>query len=745
MITYTQADRPIQITTALQENDLLIEKLAGQEFVSSLFSFQVDLLASNSTDVPFEKLLGQEATVRLQLPDNRERYFSGIINWVNQGVRGNVFTPYRAALVPKFWILTRTSQSRIFQNLSVPEILRDVLQALDPVYQIKGQFHAREYCVQYRESDFNFASRLMEEEGIYYYFVHNKGGHRMIVSDQIQVHPDVQEPTSISFEGEIGDNNVYAWEKFQELRSASYVVRDNAFQLPRNHLQSHKDTRASERLGQVDHSLQHEGNGGSEIYDYPGGYAHRYDDIDKSGEENPKKLQHIFEDSKKTVNIRMEAEAMSGLVVSGASCCGHFLPAHNFTLRKHFNADGKYMLLSVDHFISLGSAYRSGSGLAVPYRNRFTCIPATLPYRPQALTPRPIIYGLQTAYVVGPPGKEILTDKYGRIKVQFHWDRKGKFDADSSCWIRVAQQCAGKRWGASFWPRIGQEVVVCFEEGNPDKPLIIGSVYNAEQMPPYLGDGLDQKHKNDPNVSGIKTNSTLGGYGFNELRFDDTKDTEQVFMHAQRNLEITTKKDSLARTYGNQHLIIGHDQNGSKGGDLRELVYLDKHLKINRNHIEQVGGDMQLFVGGIDGNGNQDIVVSGTKKESVGKDDHLHVTGSRMEKIGGGQSLAVGGDQQEKIGQNYAVDAGKEIHLKAGMKIIIEAGVQVSVKVGGNFIDISPAGIAIQGTMVRINSGGSPGEGSGSSPQSPQDPQKANPTKPDIADDSKSGQKSART
>ena len=242
-------------------------------------------------------------------------------------------------------------------------------------------------------------------------------------------------------------------------------------------------------------------------------------------------------------------------------------------------------------------------------------------------------------------------------------------------------------------------------------------------------------------MSGVKSNTTLGGTGF---RFDDTKDKEQIFFHAERNLEITTKNDSLEHTFNNRHQIIGQEKDGSKVGDQREWVRHEKQLTVDKNQVEQIGDNMQLLIGGIDGDGDQDIVVSGCKKESVGKDDHLHVTGNRNEKIDGNQSLTVGGSQQEKIGTNHAVDAGQEIHLKAGMTAVIEAGMQLTIKVGGNFIDIGPTGVSIQGTMVMINSGGAAGSGSGSSPTAPQDPAKASPTKPDESDDSKSGQKSVK-
>jgi type VI secretion system secreted protein VgrG len=324
--------------------------------------------------------------------------------------------------------------------------------------------------------------------------------------------------------------------------------------------------------------------------------------------------------------------------------------------------------------------------------------------------------------------------------VQFHWDRQGKYDADSSCWVRVAQPWAGKRWGASFWPRIGQEVVVSFLEGDPDQPLITGSVYNADQMPPYLGKGPDSKHTNDNKLSGVKSNTTTGGAGFNEWRFDDTKDKEQVFLHAERDMDARVKHDSRELVLRDRHLIVGDES--KKEGDQRELVYRDKHLNVKRHHVEKIEGDMTLLVGGGDG-GNQDVVVKKDKKELVEGDAHHHVKGARNEKVDGTQSLTVGMNQQEKVGMNHALEAGIQVHIKAGATLILEAGAQLTLLVGGNFVDINPGGVFIQGTMVMINSGGAPGAGSGASPTSPQDAKEAKPTKPDEADNAKTGQKSA--
>jgi type VI secretion system secreted protein VgrG len=747
-MSYTQDGRPLAVQTPLGKDKLLLIGVNGQEGISQLFSFHLEALAEKTTDVAFEKLLGQKMTVEVEVPTNEKRYFNGVVSKAIQGEQGRIFTEYNFEIVPQFWLLARRARSRIFQHMSVPDILKKVLEGLDVTFELRGTFYARDYCVQYRETDFNFACRLMEEEGIYYFFKHSTSSHQMVVANTPSSHPDVPVTSNVIYEtiegGRRDENRIHSWIKTQELRSGKYTLWDHSFELPDKHLEASKTILDSVSVGSVNHKLNVANNQQLEIYDFPGEYAQRFDGINKSGGEQPQELQKIFEDNKRTVEIRMQEEALPSLLINGASECRQFTSGHKFTLQRHFNADGSYILTSVQHGCRLDN-YRS-TGEAFSYGNSFTCIPLALPFRPARSAAKPTVPSAQTAVVVGPPGDEIFTDKYGRVKVQFYWDREGKNDADSSCWIRVGQLWAGKRWGASFWPRIGQEVIVAFQEGDPDQPIIVGSVYNADQMPPYLGDGPDPKHKKDNKVSGIKSNTTPGGEGYNEIRFDDTKGKQQVFLHAERNLEMTTKNDSLARTYANRHQIIGYEKDGSKGGDQREMTYQDKHVKIHRNQIEQIGDSMQLMVGGIDnGKGDQDIVISGAKKESVGKDDHLHVIGNRKEKIDADQSLSVGGNQQEKIGQNHAVDAGQEIHLKAGMKVIIEAGVQLSLKGPGGFVDISPAGVTIQGTMVLINSGGAAGSGSGSSPVAPDDPARANPTEPDTADDSKSGQKSARS
>ena len=430
--------------------------------------------------------------------------------------------------------------------------------------------------------------------------------------------------------------------------------------------------------------------------------------------------------------VRIEELQARYETIVGQSDARGLAPGHTFTLTAYPRTDQnrKYLVTAVQHQVNV-SDYASGEGAGTGarlYHCAFEVIDAHETFRPLRTTPKPLVQGLQTAIVVGPAGEEIYTDKYGRVKVQFHWDRYGKADENSSRWIRVAQTWAGKKWGALCLPRIGQEVVVEFIEGDPDRPLITGSVYNDEQKVPY--DLPAEKTK-----STLKSNSSNGGDGFNELRLEDKKGEEQVFIHAERNMDVRVKNDSLERVIGSRHLITGCEKDGAKGGDQREMTYRDKHLKVHRNQIEHVGGDVQLLVGGVDsGQGNQDVALKGTKKESIGKDNHLHVKGKRNEKVDGDQSLIVGGNQQERVGRKHALEAGQEIHLKAGMKVVLEAGMQLTIKGAGGFVDIGPGGVTIQGNTVLINSGGSAGVGSGSRPTAPDDAKEAAPAAPAEAE-----------
>jgi type VI secretion system secreted protein VgrG len=332
--------------------------------------------------------------------------------------------------------------------------------------------------------------------------------------------------------------------------------------------------------------------------------------------------------------------------------------------------------------------------------------------------------------------------------VQFHWDRPGKHNKDeqqathkhSSCWVRVSQPWAGKGWGASFWPRIGQEVIVAFLEGDPDQPIIVGSVYNADQIPPYLGavsskPSPDPKHKHAPHLCGVKSNTTLGGEGFNEWRFDDTKDKQQIFIHAERNIDTRVKKDCMETIGGSRHLSVGGDQNEQIGGK--------KNLTVKKDHIEKIEGNMLLFVGGEEG-GNQDIIIQKTKKELIEENDHLHVLGDRMQQVDGSTNLTVGKSQFEDVKEKHSLHVGDEIFLKCDKKVVIEAGMELTLVQGANFIKLDAAGVTIFGApMTLINSGGAAGQGSPPQITAPEDAAEAKPAGPTPADEAKTGQKSA--
>jgi len=527
---YVQQQRLLQINTPLGPDALLLKSFSGSESISHLFRFQLDLMAEREQAVTFDELLGQKITVRLTLPDEQERYFNGIVSSLSEGGRDEIFTSYHAEMVPQLWFLTRTHRNRIFQHMNVPDILKKVLQGLDVSFDLHSTFEERDYCVQYRESDFDFASRLMEEEGIYYFFKHAEDRHVMVLGNTPATHPDMPVSSRIIFEeiagGTRGEERVYAWEKVQELRSGKYTLWDHCFELPHKHLEAQKTILESVQVGKVNHKLKVGGNDKLEIYDYPGEYAQRFDGIDKGGGEKASELQKIFQDNARTVGIRIQQEALPSILIQASSNCRQFVSGYKFNLTRHFNADGQYLLTSVLHSATDNSyeTERGGEG-DYHYMNQFTAIPFALPFRPRRETPKPVVRGSQTAVVVGPAGEEIFTDKYSRVKVQFHWDR----DPQNSCWVRVATPWAGQNWGMIHIPRIGHEVVVDFLEGDPDQPIVTGSVYNATMMPPY-------ELPANKTQSGIQSRSSPGGSGFNEIRLEDKKDNEEIWVHAQKDL-----------------------------------------------------------------------------------------------------------------------------------------------------------------------------------------------------------------
>jgi type VI secretion system secreted protein VgrG len=682
MPPYTQTNRPLQVTTPLGENVLLVTGFRGSEQLSTLFSFELTLIAENSTTIDFSKLVGNGialSVATLGEGDATEwRYINGICARFTQGNRNEEFTSYYAEVVPQVWLLTRRFQSRIFQQKSIPDILKKVLQGFDCDFQLRGQYEPREYCVQYRETDFDFASRLMEEEGIFYFFKHTESGHTMIIADSSVAHIDVPGVIEAKYDvvegGSSQGDHIFEWRKTQALRSAKYSLWDHTFQQPTQNLEAKESIMASVQAGTVTHQLQGQASAPLEIYDFPGGYAVRFDGINPSGGEQPERLQKILDDNKRTVKLRMEAEAVQSLTVHGSSGCRNFVAGHKFTLERHFDANGDYVLVAVTHDASMVNPYRTGSGGAdLNYSNIFTCIPYQLPYRPPRRTPKPFVQGVQNALVTGPPGEEIFPDKYGRVKVQFYWDREGKKDANSSCWLRVGTLWAGKGWGSLNIPRIGQEVIVAFVEGNPDEPVIISSVYNRETMP---ANALPDKKV----VCGLKSN-THKGQGYNEMSMDDTAGKEKITIHGQHDMGTTVEHDHSLTVHNNRSATIDVDD--------KETVGSNQKIGIGSNQTLTVGS-------------NQDNSIGASRTTKVAADDKKSVGSNQTILIGANQNFTTGGSRTTNIGTSDSLNVGTTHSISAGGSITITSGTAISLVVGGSSIKIDPGCITISsgGTIV---------------------------------------------
>jgi len=687
MATYTQANRPLSVKTPLPDDDLLLIGFRGGDSLSQLFRYRLDLIAENDKNIAFDAILGQPSTVTLRWgPDNsKKRFFNGICSRISQGERDPVFTHYRMELVPKAWLLSRKAQSRIFQRLSVPDILKKVLVGFDVSYKIQGKLEPRDFCVQYRETDFNFACRLMEEEGIFYFFKHVDGNHTMVVGNSADAYEDVPEQTAVPYEKKLGgprdELRITNWEKSQELRSGKYTLWDHCFELPHKHLEADKTIQDSVSVGSVTHKLKVANNDKLEIYDFPGEYAQRFDGIDKGGGDQPAELEKIFQDNKRTVEIRMQQEAAESLEIDGQGNCRQFVSGHKFTFQRHFNANGEYVLGDVNHILTTSSSdYRSGD-LQATYLNTFTCIPVALPFRPPRVTPKPIVQGTQTAVVVGPSGEEIFTDKYSRIKVQFHWDRQGKFDPDSSCWLRVATPWAGKQWGMIHIPRIGQEVVVHFLEGDPDQPIVIGSVYNADMMPPGELPG-------SKTASGVKTRSTLNGTGENAsaIEIEDKKGSEGLYIHAEKN----------------QFISVENDETHTVGQDRTKSVTRDETTTVGRNRTETVKNDETITIGN-----DRKEAVTGNEIIHIKKNRGLHIKDNDTISIGGHKEMTIEKYFLTSVGETYGISVEDELTISVG-ESSLKMNKNGTIELVGKDIKISGMNVDAGGKQeVKMGSGNS--------------------------------------
>jgi len=609
------------------------------EGISSPFALHVSLVSED--EINFDEVVGKEALLTL-LGEENDRYLHGVLRqFIQNGSKGRFYF-YEAEVIPTLWLLSLEQDCRIFQNKKVEDIIKQVLQDGGITgdrfnLRLQGKYPEREYCVQYRETDLDFISRLCEEEGIFYLFEHAKDKHVLVFGDSTAAYQTIEGEEEITFNPAMGmvpgQEFVYHLAFSQKVFSGKMTRRDFNFEKPTLDLTSKEQDKSYQKL---------------EVYDYPGRYV----------EENR---------GKGLTKVRLEESITFKEKAEGKSTSPRLTPGFKFKLidheRKSFNQE--YLLAEIRHE---GQQPQALEELADPkekfsYTNGFISIPSSVVFRPERKTPKPIVKGIQTAVVVGPKDEEIYTDKYGRIKVQFHWDREGKKDDKSSCWIRVASIFAGGQYGAIFTPRIGQEVVVDFLEGDPDQPLITGRVYNADYMPPYPLP--DEKTK-----STIKTNSSIGGEGFNEIRFEDKKGEEQLFVYAEKDLDIRVKNDRRELVGNDRHLIVKRD--------LKEKIEFDKHMMVEKSEFREVKSDYNLKVGG---------------KKAV------EVTGS--------SSLKVTGNMIESFNANHSENVTATYHLK-GMNVKIEGMTGMELKVGGSSIILTPAAIFIQAPLVNINSGSGP-------------------------------------
>jgi type VI secretion system secreted protein VgrG len=569
---FTQANRRLRIATPLGPDELLITGLTGTEGISTLFHFQAELLGRDE-HVDFDAIVGKGVTISIAA-GKQLRYLNGIVSRFSQSGTVGRHASYRADIVPWPWFLTRTTDCRIFQKKAVPDIAKEIFGEYgfsDYRFRLNGTYDPREYCVQYRETDFTFVSRLLEEEGIFFFFDHEDGKHTLVVGDSPHAHEPCPVLSQVRFMHESGtgsdDDDIVTWfAKEQEVRAGRYSHTDYNFKTPSLDL-SASATGADPRP--------------YELYDYPAC--------------GPTRSR-----TEALVRIRQQEEDATRVRFGGAGFVRSFSPGWKFTLRAHGDGvsatfDGNYVLTAVRHRAK--ESYAAGEETEVSYDNDFECVEGSVVFRPPRRTPRPVIHGVQTAMVVGLAGEEIFVDEYGRVKVQFYWDRLGKWDENSSCWLRVSHDWAGKNWGIVSIPRIGQEVIVSFLDGDPDRPLITGRVYNAEQMPPYtLPAGKTQ--------SGIKSRTTLGGTpsNFNEFRFEDKKGGEEIYLHAEKNWTVHVK-DGEAKTVGSSiSTSAGGSISRSAGGNhsrtadksIIDKATIDITTNSGKNMALQAGGSYAL-------------------------------------------------------------------------------------------------------------------------------------------------------
>jgi len=655
----------ITVSTDLGDK-LRFARMSAVEELGRLFSYRIELL-SEDNDIDLLKLLGTPMTVKLDA-DGFVRHFNGIVSEAEQtgftvieDVRHAV---YAATVVPKPWLLTQRADCRIYTDQSVPDIVKAVLAEIgyaDVRLSLRASYAKREYCVQYRESYFNFISRLMEQEGIYYYFVHAAGTHTMVLADDAGAHQATKQFETIPFcaptqQGAVQTASIFDWGTARSARTVKYQVTDYDPMHPRTALL------AKESLAGSDYPA----TPGLEGFDYPGRHVAVADG------------QHYARVHLEAANVAHLKHAGQtnawGMAVGALFKLGDFpLPA----LNKEYLVIGTRIQLE-------GPGYVSGAGGGgPPFACSFEVIDSKQPFRSLPTAARPVIAGLQTATVAGSDtAEDIAVDKYGRITVTFHWSKPERDNAHDSCPVRVASSWAGKAWGAVSIPRVGQEVVVSFLEGDPDRPLVIGSVYNADNMPPYsLPDNKTQ--------SGIKSRSLAGGNDdFNELRFEDKKGSEEFFMHAQKDMREEVENDHFVAIDHDEKVEIKNDQAETIGNDRTLKVGNDDKLDVSNNGTTTIGQKFKLDAG------TEIELVTGQSSIVMKSSGEIEIKGMNI-KISGSNSVAIDGQMSAKM------SSGMDAKVESGLAVTVK-GVNATFQ-GDAMSTLKASGITqVSGSLIKI-------------------------------------------
>jgi len=688
-LVITQENRPYKVTTPLGEDHLVFHSMSASESLGRLFEYEIELLSSDA-EIPLEKMLGKNVTVRYLRYDNEIRYFNGYVSRFSQtGIHGELYT-YQATLRPWFWFLTRTSDCRIFQEMTVPDIIKEVFKGngfSEFEDLLSGSYRNWDYCVQYRETDFNFVSRLMEQEGIYYYFKHEDGKHTLVLADSISAHdtvPGYEEVPYYPYEetSRRERDYIHEWRTTQEIQPGIYALNDFDFKKPKASLQVKSLIERS-----------HE-QAGFEIYDYPGEF-------------------YETSDGELYARARIEERQAMYEVTRGRGNVAGLDSGSLFKLTNYGRDDQnrEYLVTSTNYELGPQEYESHDSANEGLFLCELVAIDSQQPFRSPRTTPKPVVQGPQTAIVVGKSGEEIWTDEYGRVKVQFHWDRYGKSDENSSCWVRVAQIWAGKGWGGMYIPRIGQEVIVEFLEGDPDRPIITGRVYNQVNMPPYGLPGEKTK-------STIKSNSSKGGGGSNEFRYEDKKGSEEIYLHGQKDWTIAIENDKNQTVGHDETLAVGNNRDKSVGNDQTEAIgnnktitvgsnhtetiASNKTMSVGSNHSEQIGSNMTITVGA-----NLTETVAINVAETIGAAKELTIGAGYAETVGAEKAVTVGKDETTNIGSNQSTNVGKDGSLNVGKNLVIEAGDSIVIKTGKAQIAMKKDGtITIQGKDITLKGSG---------------------------------------